>query len=186
MARKTPKRLGPKPKEMTTTFVFGCGKLHMTQDEIGALCGLSQERVSQRLNSDPELREAFLAGKADLAKRLRAAQIKSALGTPDRRIKLPDGSYEIVKGRLGNPVSQIWLGKQLLKQTDHSPPPSPAGTTNIFIAQWGGTQNPQIPQPQSPSQPVLPSSDDHDYTDKCENPDSVIDAEADEIPPDSD
>jgi hypothetical protein len=180
-----------KAKRLSLSFIYDCGKLGMTYAEIASLCGLSESAISIRLGPtdrghdpewDPKLKEAFRAGRAELSKSLRRAQIESALGTPDRIVKTDNGDgtekEEFVKGRCGNPVSQIWLGKQLLGQTDHAAPPAPAGTTNIFIAQWGGAPQDAI---QAPAQPVLPTSDGHDQMDKSQNPDSIIDAEADEI-----
>jgi len=118
------KRPGLKPKALTKQFVYDCARLFLTQEEIGALCGLSQGQVSKRLNSDhePELREAFIAGHNVAKMSLRRAQYKKAVTE-------------------GNLVAQIWLGKQMLGQSDkqESHEQIDVNVTHQYIAAWGKT-----------------------------------------------
>lgn len=161
------------PTKITATFMFTCGKLGMTHEEMAALCGVTHSVIDRRLSPnpmdhDPELYAAYHAGRAELAKSLRRAQIESALGKPAKTTTDPDGSTVIIeKARAGNPVSQIWLGKQILGQKDHTESAPKGNTTNIFIAQWGGATNEQVAGATTPA--GLPQ---------------VIDAEAEEIPDD--
>lgn len=141
------KRPGLKPKELTKQFVYDCARLFLTQEEIGALCGLSQGQVSRRLNDDdfPELHDAFIAGRNVARMSLRRAQYKKAVEE-------------------GNLVAQIWLGKQELGQADKREDTSDVNVNvNVqYIAKWGASPNEQLPAP--PNQD-LPAPDDEDVID---------------------
>ena len=118
------KRPGYKPKTLTKQFVYDCARLFLTQEEIGALCGLSQAQVSRRLNSDndPELKDAYISGRNVARMSLRRAQYKKA----------------VIEGNL---VAQIWLGKQELGQSDkqESHEQIDVNVTHQYIAAWGKT-----------------------------------------------
>jgi hypothetical protein len=151
--KKPPKRSGPKPKELTPAFVFACGKMFCTQEEIGDLCGLDQSTISARLNGDPELKQAFISGRAQGKMSLRRAQFKKAVTDE-------------------NLVAQIWLGKQELGQSDkqESHETHDVNVNVQYVAAWGKTPN-ELPPP--PENQDLPAPDDPD----------VIDSTATEDPP---
>ena len=134
--KRKPRKSGRAPKELTPEFVFACGKLFCTQEEIGDLCGLSQGAISGRLNGDPVLLQAFRTGRAQGKMSLRRAQAKKAITE-------------------GNLVAQIWLGKQELGQSDkqESHEQIDVNVTHQYIAAWGKT----------PQQ--IASSTDHDLID---------------------
>jgi hypothetical protein len=127
-----PRKSDRSPKKLTPDFVYSCGKLFCTQEEIGGLCGLSQGRVSEILNSDDELRLSYLAGRSQAKMSLRRAQYKKAVED-------------------GNLVAQIWLGKQELGQADKNDTHEHHDVNiNIqYIAAWGKTPQ-ELPPPPSP------------------------------------
>ena len=120
--KRKPRKSGRAPKELTPEFVFACGKLFCTQEEIGDLCGLSQGAISGRLNGDPVLLQAFRTGRAQGKMSLRRAQAKKAITE-------------------GNLVAQIWLGKQELGQSDkqESHEQIDVNVSVSYIAAWGKT-----------------------------------------------
>ena len=101
------------------------GKLHCTQEELGALLGCTQKTVSNRMADDPEFRAAFELGMAEGNLSLRRKQRRMAL----------DGCIPLL----------IWLGKQQLGQRE--PGIGPVGN--------GQGSNPTgvlvVPMPLSPS-----------------------------------
>jgi hypothetical protein len=109
-------------------FVYECGKLHMTQAEVGALCGLSQSRVSERFKEDEELRAAWDHGRAEGAQSLRRWQFDAA--------------------EKGNVVAQIWLGKQVLGQKDAVKEIEQTNTIAVvYEAVWGGRHADEVEAP---------------------------------------
>jgi predicted DNA-binding transcriptional regulator AlpA len=166
------KRPGLKPKPLTTQFVYDCARLFLNQEEIGALCGLSQAQVSRRLNDEdfPELRDAFIAGRNVARLSLRRAQYKKAVEE-------------------GNLVAQIWLGKQELGQTDKREETQDVNVNvNVqYIAAWGKTPQELASSPpltDSLNSPVLATSSENQDSNAPDDPD-VIDGEATEDPPPS-
>jgi len=110
---------GPKPRMLDTAFLYECGRLGMTQEEIGRLTGLSQSRISERLSKEPELREALDIGRGEIAMSLRRAQIDCALN--------------------GSVVAQIWVGKNLLGQRDSVKEVETRTDVQVtWTAVWGG------------------------------------------------
>jgi predicted transcriptional regulator len=110
----------PRLKELTPEFVYACAKRFISQEVIGALFGVSQSAVSQRLKNEPALRDAWIAGKAAAAMNLHAAQYISAV-------------------EKGNVVAQIWLGKNALGQRDAVKELEVHNDTQVtFTAVWGG------------------------------------------------
>ena len=74
------------------------GRLQCTQAEVAAMFRCSVDTIRDRLEKDEEFSCTFKRGMEEGKVSLRRAQFKSALG--------------------GNVTMQIWLGKQLLGQTD--------------------------------------------------------------------
>lgn len=165
------KRPGLKPKTLTTQFVYDCARLFLNQEEIGALCGLSQSQVSKRLNDDdfPELRDAFIAGRNVARMSLRRAQFKKAVEE-------------------GNLVAQIWLGKQELGQSDKREETSEVNVnvTHQYIAAWGKT--PQQIEANTVQAGIsgIPVNGRHNDTTSVDfDPDPIIDGEiVEDDPPD--
>ena len=143
--KRKPRSRAREPKKLTPEFVFACGKLFCTQEEIGDLCGLSQGRISTILNEDPVLAQAFRTGRAQGKMSLRRAQAKKAITD-------------------GNLVAQIWLGKQELGQSDkqESHETYDVNVTHQYIAKWGQTPQ-QIAA--APANQDLPAPDDPDVID---------------------
>jgi len=107
-------------RELTVEFVFECGRLGCTQEEVGRLVGLSQARISQRMSEEPELKDAFDEGYAEMCMSLRRSQLAAAVDK-------------------GNVVAQIWLGKQHLGQRDAVKEIETHTDVQVkFIAEWGG------------------------------------------------
>lgn len=130
--KRKPRSRAREPKKLTPEFVFACGKLFCTQEEIGDLCGLSQGRISTILNEDPILAQAFRTGRAQGKMSLRRAQAKKAITD-------------------GNLVAQIWLGKQELGQSDkqETHETQDLNITVQYVAAWGKSPN-ELPPPPSP------------------------------------
>jgi predicted transcriptional regulator len=95
------------------------GSLGMTQDEVAKLHGISQVRVSQLLKHKAN-REAWDRGRANLAERLREAQINGAIVDRDRTML-------------------IWCGKQYLGQSDQTSKHVEIDqrVSVRYIAEWG-------------------------------------------------
>lgn len=131
---RQPRKPGRKPTPITLAQVEACGRLCMTQEEVGDFFGLSQSAISRRFASDPAFAAAYSKGKANLRKRLRAAQIRSAIDK-------------------GNVIAQIFLGKQILGQSDktetHDVQDLNLNVSVRYIAKWGGSPGelPAAPQP---------------------------------------
>ena len=73
-------------------------RLNCTHDEIAAYFNVSTKTVQRRYNDDPKFKEAVDYGRAQGCLSLRRQQMKLV--------------------EEGNPTMAIWLGKQLLGQTD--------------------------------------------------------------------
>lgn len=120
LAKMPPKRPGPAPRVIDRAFMYECGALGLTQEEVGKLTGLSQARISQRLQEEDELREAWDMGQGEVVVSLRRAQIENAI-------------------EKGNVVAQIWLGKNLLGQRDSPKEIDMKTDVQIsFVARWAG------------------------------------------------
>lgn len=157
--KRKPRSRAREPKKLTPEFVFACGKLFCTQEEIGDLCGLSQGRISTILNGDPVLTQAFKTGRAQGKMSLRRAQAKKAIED-------------------GNLVAQIWLGKQELGQSDKQETHDTHDVNvNVqFIAKWGKT--PQeiaaAPPPPPPNQDLPAPDEDVIDSTATEDPDPPL------------
>jgi hypothetical protein len=144
VTRATGNPHGPKPKELTPTFIFGCAKIMCTQEEIGDLCGLSQPQVCARIKDDPELEEAYRRGQATAKQSLRRVQFKNALA--------------------GNVVAGIWLSKNHLGMSDRTETHD-VHDVNVnvkYIAKWGGSPGEltAASQPNDPNDPDDPDTID--------------------------
>ena len=84
----------PKKYDIDTEEVFKLASYGCTNTEIADFFGCSKDLISKSYSTN------VLKGRTDLKKRLRKAQIDSALG--------------------GNSTMLIWLGKQYLEQTEKS------------------------------------------------------------------
>lgn len=151
--KKRKNRHSYKYERLTPEFVFACGKLFCTQEEIGDLCGISQSHISERLNSDPELVKAYRTGRAQGKVSLRRAQAKKAIQD-------------------GHLVAQIWLGKQVLGQSDKTETHDTHDVNvNVqYIARWGASPS-EITAGASPSLPA--PRDDSDPPDPPDPPDNT-------------
>ena len=156
------------PTPISTNQIAACGRLFMTQTEIGELYGLSQPQISARLKEDDELRLAYLRGKAQGKRSLRRAQKKSAEN--------------------GNVTAQIWLGKQYLEQTDKVETHDTHDVNIKFIAQWGKTPQ-QIGSSVNSDPDLVADSEGTNYSDSTDfgpqtsaqaGDDPIIDLEATE------
>jgi hypothetical protein len=103
------KGVGGRPrKELDAGAAYKLGQLGCTDAEIAAFFGVSDELVRQRKRTDPEFLGALEKGRATMKLCLRRKQLRVALR--------------------GNVPMLIWLGKQLLGQSDQAqdaPPPRP-------------------------------------------------------------
>jgi len=138
-----------KPKELTPAFIFACGKIMCTQEEIGDLCGLSQPQVCARIHGDPELEEAYRRGQATAKQSLRRIQFKNALA--------------------GNVVAGIWLSKQHLGMSDKQETHETHDlNVNVqYIARWGGNPG-ELPAAAEPD-----AFDDPDASNDPDDPDTI-------------
>jgi hypothetical protein len=84
--------MGRPPKPIDEAMVLRLARIHCTTEEIASIVGVSKDTLERRCM--PILEEGRSMGRASL----RRLQWKTARG--------------------GNATMQIWLGKQLLKQTD--------------------------------------------------------------------
>ncbi len=76
----------------------GLCRLCCTQEELAAYFNVSTETIRRRLNDDPRFRQAYESGRANGKVSLRRIQMGLAED--------------------GNATMAVWLGKQLLGQTD--------------------------------------------------------------------
>ena len=89
---------GPKPKVITADQVRALSAMQCTQEEIASVFGLQRRHFIQRMENEPELREAWETGQGQGRMSIRRMQ------------------FDLLKG--GNVTMAIWLGKQYLGQTD--------------------------------------------------------------------
>jgi hypothetical protein len=88
------------PDDDTLAKLESLGRLNCTQVEAGAFLGVSENTLREFLRQHEAAAEAFETGKAKGTLSLRRWQLKRAENGSDAML--------------------IWLGKQLLKQTDKS------------------------------------------------------------------
>ena len=85
-------------KEIDAKLVEQLASIQCTDEEIAAICGVSHDTLLRRKNDDPVFLEAIEQGRAKGRVSLRRLQWKAA--------------------NSGNPTLLIWLGKQILGQSD--------------------------------------------------------------------
>lgn len=85
--------------ELDMELLEGLARIGCTDSEIAGIIGISVSRFSERKQIDPELKQAYHRGQAELRRSIRHAQIQKGVGEK-------------------NPTMLIWLGKQYLGQTD--------------------------------------------------------------------
>ena len=141
--RKSP----TEPREMDYKQVTYLARLHCTEYEIATAMGFTQEGFSKRKKRDPKLREALDSGYINGKISLRRSQMRSAqdryltickdcqkiydgefmpscvycdAAEVDPKLRGPGGAHTNVKHKFipGNIAAQIWLGKQVLHQSD--------------------------------------------------------------------
>ncbi len=96
-------------------------ELQCTDLEIATFLRLSQDTITRRKRDNPEFREALEAGKGRGRISLRRLQWLSAQGERGETITTIDNGKTIVtekRGREPSIAMQIWLGKQVLGQTE--------------------------------------------------------------------
>lgn len=91
-ATKTKRPRGRPEKPVDPNKVFELAKIHCTNAEIAHVCNVSEETLTRRFSKELE------KGRAEGKRSLRRLQWEGA--------------------ESGNPTMQIWLGKNLLGQTD--------------------------------------------------------------------
>lgn len=96
-----PERIGRPPIEVDYEQVSKLAGIGCTVAEIGAVLGLGESTVWDRLNRDWEFSEAYKRGREEGKETLRRAQWHKAIND-------------------GNPAMLIWLGKQILGQKDRA------------------------------------------------------------------
>ncbi len=96
-------------------------ELQCTDLEIATFLRLSQDTITRRKRDNPEFREALEAGKGRGRISLRRLQWLSAQGERGETITTVENGKTIVtekRGREPSIAMQIWLGKQVLGQTE--------------------------------------------------------------------
>jgi hypothetical protein len=111
-ARASGKRLpGPAPgagaRPINLAMVARCAEIGCTIEEIATVLGFSRSNLYERMDAQPEIREAIDRGRNLGKVRLRLLQWRSAMA--------------------GNVTMLIWLGRQVLGQKDR--PETEHGTT---------------------------------------------------------
>lgn len=147
-----------KPRVIDYKQVTYLAGLHCTEYEIATVIGFTQEGFSKRKKRDPQLRKALDEGYINGKVSLRRSQMRSALdryltickdcqkiydgefmpscvycdaAEVDPKLRGPGGAHTNVKHKFipGNITAQIWLGKQVLHQSDNVKAPEQSGTT---------------------------------------------------------
>lgn len=112
--------------DLTCDFVFKMAQRGMTQAEIGAICGVTQGRVSQVFKENEELGTAWSQGRAELQLSLRG--------------------YQTAAAEAGDRTMLVWLGKNELGQRDSIKEIEAHVETNItYVAIWGGQHGGELP-----------------------------------------
>lgn len=118
---------GRPPKVLDAAAAFKLGLLGCTDAEIAAFHEVSTELVRQRKHSDPEFLAALEKGRSAIKMSLRRKQIRLALK--------------------GNVTMLVWLGKQLLGQSDKfedTTPPKPPGQEVLLPSPLSVEQHAQV------------------------------------------
>jgi len=100
-----PQTRNTKKDNLDYVLIERLAKIQCTEYEICAILGIAMTSFINWRKDDTKLREALDNGYADGKMSLRRAQFQVAFPDPD-------------KGYHGNPAMLIWLGKQVLHQSD--------------------------------------------------------------------
>ena len=120
--RKQPVKLKPKSKKTTKRKaktgrpriqfdlkeIESLGKLHCTYEEMAGWLGHDEETIRDRMQNEPAFLGAYKKGAGQTKMSLRRKQLQAAMD--------------------GNITMMIWMGKQLLGQTDKSETVEISGT----------------------------------------------------------
>lgn len=110
------KKRGPKPVEIKMDQLVVLAGMQCTYEEIAAVFGIKKRQFIDRVNADPELKEAIEEGWAKGRMSIRREQFKL----------LQDG----------NPTMAVWLGKQYCRQRDQIGIGNPDGSANSMPKIW--------------------------------------------------
>lgn len=105
--------LNPENAEQVA-LIRSLAQIHCTMAEAASVLKVARETFTRYVNEHPAIREAWDAGLDEGKASLRRAQFKSALGSKE-------------DGITPNVTAQIWLGKQILGQTDNMALTGPKG-----------------------------------------------------------
>jgi transcriptional regulator with XRE-family HTH domain len=112
--------------DLIPSIVFDFAQQGMTQEQIGAICGVTKQRISQVFTGNDELQAAWLQGRAEMHRSLRQYQLRAAEG--------------------GDRTALVWLGKNELGQRDSIKEVEAHVDTQItYIAIWGGQHGGALP-----------------------------------------
>ena len=112
--------------DLIPTIVFDFAQQGMTQEQIGAICGVSKQRINQIFLGNEALQEAWQQGRAQMQLSLRQYQLKAAAA--------------------GDRTALVWLGKNELGQRDSIKEIEQHVDTQVtFIARWGGDHGGALP-----------------------------------------
>jgi hypothetical protein len=118
--KKGAKNAGRPPLELDETlFIKYCkwgGTLQTIADYFD--CDMDTVNAWCKRKYGKTFSEVYKKHSAGLKLTLRGAQIRTALGQEEKVEYLPDGTKVIHKGYPPNPMMQVWLGKNMLGQTD--------------------------------------------------------------------
>jgi len=112
--------------DLVPQTVFDFARQGMTQEQIGAICGVSQQRISEIFKTKEELRDAWMQGRGEMQLSLRQCQLKAA--------------------EAGDRTALVWLGKNELGQRDSIKEIEAHVDTQItYVAIWGGEHGGALP-----------------------------------------
>lgn len=113
-----PKRVGRRPRPIDPAQLRALAALGHTREEASSVLGFHRNQLRTRMEADEALQQAWDEGRAEIAGKLRRAQVDLALK--------------------GNPIMLIWLGKNMLGQSDRKEITSEVHGQVSFVATWGG------------------------------------------------
>lgn len=119
--------MGRPERPIDIQLVRGLASIGCTDDEICILVGCCRQTLHTRKQADPELLDALEIGRAEMKISLRRKQLTVALA--------------------GNVGMLIWLGKQLLGQSDRFEdvtPPKPPGQEVLLPSSLSVEQHAQV------------------------------------------
>lgn len=106
-----PHRTGRPPLDIDRETVEGMAAVGATKEDVAAFLEVSRDTIERHFAA------LFEKHKAGRRIKLQQAQLRTALGSP-RRVVVDGKKTRIIPAVPGNPTMQIWLGKQLLGQSE--------------------------------------------------------------------